>query len=68
MIEQQVTKAIDVLRRLNYLAPVKILLSEYYDIVFPTLVYEILVWRCLSKNNLHRLQMLQNKFLRRIED
>ena len=49
------------------MAPVKVLLSEYYAIAFPHLMYGILVWGCSSKKNLHRLQMLQNKCLRILE-
>ena len=41
--------------------------SVYYAIVFPHLMYGILLWGCSSKNNLHKLQMLQNKCLRIIE-
>ena len=67
MIEQRVSTAIGILCKLKSMAPVKILLSVYYAIVFPHLMYGILLWGCSSKNNLHKLQMLQNKCLRIIE-
>ena len=67
MVERRVSTAIGILCKLKSMAPVKILLSVYYAIVFPHLMYGILLWGCSSKNNLHKLQMLQNKCLRIIE-
>ena len=62
MVERRVSTAIGILCKLKFMAPVKILFSVYYAIVFPHLL-----WGCSSKNNLHKLQMLQNKCLRIIE-
>ena len=64
MVKRRVSTAIGILCKLKSMAPVKILLSVYYAIVFPHLMYGILLWGCSSKNNLHKLQMLQNKCLR----
>ena len=57
MVERRVSTAIGILCKLKYMymAPVKILLSVYYAIVFPHFMYGILFWGCSSKNNLHKL-------------
>ena len=67
MIERRVTTAIGILCRSKYTAPVKILLFVYSAIVFPDLMYGILIMGCSSKNNLPRFQMPQNKCLRILE-
>ena len=67
MIEWRVFSAIEILCRSNSTAPVTILHSVYYVIVFFHWMYGILIWGCSSKNNLHRLQMHPNKCLRIIE-
>ena len=56
MVEQRVSTAIGILCKLKSMAPVKILLSVYYAIVFPHLMYGILPWGCSSKNNLHKFR------------
>jgi len=43
-IEKKISVAIGVLCKLKQLAPIKILLSIYHSLIYPHLIYGVLLW------------------------
>jgi len=70
VIEKLVSSGIGVLFKLKPCAPTQVLLSVYHALIHPHLVYGILVWANTntSRNYLHKLQVLQNKCLRILDE
>ena len=63
-LSKKISRAIGILQKLRYFVSTKILIMVYYAIVYPFLLYGILVWGSTSKSLLEPLFILQKKFVR----
>ena len=64
LIETKVARAVGILSKLNYQIPQKALLTLYYSLIHPCLLYELVAWSNTFPTYLDRLSKLQNKAIR----
>ena len=61
---KKISRAIGVLYKLRPFVTTKILLNVYYTIVYPFLLYGIIIWGSASKSILNPIHIQQKKFVR----
>ena len=57
-------KSVVIIFRLKHCLPPTALLNLYYAIVYPHLLYGVILWVTAFKTHIHRLQTLQNRAVR----
>jgi hypothetical protein len=62
----KLAKTSGILYRISKLVPQNLLINLYYSLVYPYLIYGILIWGNASENNLSPLIILQKKIVRTI--
>ena len=63
-LTKKISRGIGVLYKLRYYVTTKILISVYYAIIYPFLLYGIAIWGSASFTRLTPLHVLQKKFVR----
>lgn len=63
-VSLQLAKSIGIINKVKYILPKSILLSLYYTLVYPHLLYGNIVWGNTCSAILHKLVVLQNKIVR----
>ena len=63
-ISNKIAKSLYVLNRLKYKLPSYALCSLYYSLIYPHLVYCIILWGCAAKSLLNELLILQKRAVR----
>ena len=63
-LSKKVSRSIGILSKLRHYVPQSILIQIYYSIVFPFLIYGVLIWGNTYKTNIYPLVILQKKAIR----
>ena len=63
-LSKKVSRSIGILSKLRHYVPQSILIQIYYSIVFPFLIYGVLIWGNTYKSNIYPLVILQKKAIR----
>ena len=63
-LSKKVSGSIGILSKLRHYVPQSILIQIYYSIVFPFLIYGVLIWGNTYKSNIYPLVILQKKAIR----
>ena len=63
-LKKKVSRAIGVLYKLKPFVPPSILINVYYSIIYPFLLYGVLIWGNADKTLLKPIHILQKKFVR----
>ena len=63
-LSKKVSRSIGILSKLCHYVPQSILIQIYYSIVFPFLIYGVLIWGNTYKSNIYPLVILQKKAIR----
>ena len=63
-IENKVARAVEILSKVRYLFPSSILLLLYFSLIYPHLLYGLVLWRNTHSTYIAKLQCLQNKAFR----
>ena len=64
IIISKISKTIGIFFKIRYLVPYKVLLSLYYSLIYPYLIYCLLVWGGTFKTHLADILILQKKVVR----
>lgn len=67
-ISLKISKSLNILSRLKHKLPQKCLISLYYSLIYPHLNYCIIIWGSAYKTTLHRLEILQKRAVRIIDN
>ena len=65
-VQSKISKGVGILYKLNKLLPTRILITLYYALIFPHLIYGIIIWGSTYSSYLTSLQTLQNKAIKAI--
>ena len=65
-VQSKLSKGVGILYKLNKLLPTRTLITLYYALIFPHLMYGIIIWGSINSSYLTSLQTLQNKAIRAI--
>ena len=65
-VQSKISKGVGILYKLNKLLPTRTLITLYYALIFPHLMYGIIIWGSTYSSYLTSLQTLQNKAIRAI--
>ena len=60
-LSKKLAVSIGVLSKLRHFVPMGILIRLYYSIIFPFLIYSVIVWGNTYQSNLHPIVVLQKK-------
>ena len=63
-LSKKVSRGIGILFKLRDFVSTEILIQVYYSLIYPFLIYAVLVWGHTYKSNLHPLVILQKKAMR----
>ena len=63
-VARKISKSIDVIYKASFCLPTSSLLTLYYSLVYPYLVYCVSVWGSTQSSNLKRILLLQKKVVR----
>ena len=63
-ISKKISKNLGAINKIKHLFPFSIVLSLYYTLIYPYLLYCIIVWGTNIKSNMNILKKCQNNFLR----
>ena len=67
-LQKKLSRNVGVLTKLKHCLPKSALIALYYGIVFPHLLYGIIIWGSTYPTYLKKLQTIQNKAIRAISD
>ena len=62
-VQSKISKGVGILYKLNKLLPTRTLITLHYALIFPHLMYGIIIWDSTYSSYLTSLQTLQNKAL-----
>lgn len=63
-IYKKINKSIGIIRRISHLVNTSCLLTLYYSLIYPYLTYCNLVWASTFPTSLHKILVLQKRFIR----
>ena len=63
-LSKKLARSIGVLSKLRHFVPMGILIQLYHAIIFPFLIYSVIVWGNTYQSNLHPIVVLQKKAIR----
>ena len=63
-LSKKLARSIGVLSKLRHFVPMGILIRLYHAIIFPFLIYSVIVWGNTYQSNLHPIVVLQKKAIR----
>ena len=63
-LSKKLSRGIGILFKLRDFVSTDILIQVYYSLIYPFLIYAVLVWGHTYKSNLHPLVILQKKAMR----
>ena len=65
-LENKLSRNVGIIMKLKDFLPTPALLMLYYSIVYPHILYGIIIWGSTSTSHLNNLQLIQNKAVRAI--
>ena len=63
-LSKKLSRANGIISKLRHYAPTEVCLQVYYSIFYSHLIYGCNIWGLTSENNLHKIEVLQNKCMR----
>ena len=64
VIISKISKTIGIFYKIRYLVPYNVLLNLYYSLIYPYLIYCLLIWGGTFKTHLYDILLLQKKLVR----